>query len=102
MAALPTAAEILNRFYEAETAYMSAPPHLRDFANGMGLHLSPTLQLHQSPDLPYSQSLFKGHAGFQKWSEEMAALFDSLEVCEPKVFEREGESEVVVGGNRVI
>ena len=94
--ALPTAAEILNRFYAAETTYMSAPPSERDFAGGMGQHLSQELTLLQSPDLPYSKSLYKGHAGFQQWSEEMAGLFDSLVVHEPKVFERDGDDEVVV------
>lgn len=96
MTSLPTAADILNRFYEAETIYMAAPEHERDFDSGMGLTLSTDLQLHQSPDLPYTQTLYQGHAGFQKWSEEMAALFDSLVVSDPKVFEREGDDEVVV------
>ncbi|KAK3678663.1 hypothetical protein LTR37_021463, partial [Vermiconidia calcicola] len=94
--AFPTAAAILDRFYAAETTYMAAPPSERDFAGGMGQHLSLDLTLLQSPDLPYSQPLYKGHSGFQQWSEEMAGLFDSLVVHEPKVFEREGDDEVVV------
>ena len=93
---LPTAAEILARFYEAETIYMAAPPDQRDFASGMGRTLSPDLELYQSPDLMFSSSEYHGHEGFQKWSEEMAGFFSSLVVAEPKVYEREGANEVVV------
>ncbi len=96
MASLPTAAEILKRFYDAESVYMAAPSGERDFAGGMGKVLSPKVEIHQSPDLPYSQSLYEGHEGFIKWSEEMAGFFDKLEVTDPQVFEREGADEVVV------
>ena len=93
---LPTAAEILDRFYKAETIYMAAPPEKRDFASGMGATLSKDLILYQSPDLPYSESVYHGHDGFQKWSSEMASLFSKLVVAEPKVYEREGADEVIV------
>ena len=91
----PTAAQILARFYEAETIYMAASPSERDFAGGMGKTLSPSLDLYQSPDLPWG-GVYKGHEGFQQWSETMASYFSSLVVAEPKVFESEGGSEVVV------
>ena len=93
---LPTPAEILAQFYEAETKYMAASPEDRDFASGMGRVLSPNLRLYQSPDLPYSQSEYHGHEGFQVWSEEMANLFSGLVVSDPNVFELEGSDEVVV------
>ncbi|KAK5163134.1 uncharacterized protein LTR77_010918 [Saxophila tyrrhenica] len=96
MASSPTATEILARFYEAESIYLAAPPHERDFANGMATVLSPDFELYQSPDLPHSQSLYEGHAGLLNWSEEMAALVDQLKVADPKFFEREGADEVVV------
>lgn len=96
MAGLPTAAEILKKFYDAETVYMAAAPADRDFAGGMGKVLSPKVEIHQSPDLPYSQSLYEGHEGFIKWGEEMAGFFDKLEVTDPKIFEREGADDVVV------
>jgi ketosteroid isomerase-like protein len=94
----PTPAEILDCFYKEETKYMAAPPDQRDFAGGMGTVLSPNVKIFQSPDLPYSQSIYEGHDGFQKWGEEMAALFDSLVVSNPRVFEGAGAeaSEVVV------
>jgi hypothetical protein len=88
MASLPTPAEILNRFYTAESIYMAAPPEKRDFAGGMGKTLAQDFKLYQSPDLPYSQNEYNGHEGFQVWSSEMASLFDSLEVTDPQVFEQ--------------
>lgn len=95
-ATLPTPAEILNKFYKAETAYMAVQPEERDFASGMGVTLSPDVIIYQSPDLPYSQSEYHGHEGFQKWGTEMAGLFSKLVVAEPKVYEREGADEVLV------
>ena len=93
--ALPTAADILKRFYDAETVYMSQKPEQRDFASTWGQTISPDVQLHQSPDLPYG-GVYHGHDGFLKWSEQMSSYFSSLDVVEPKVFEREGADEVVV------
>ena len=95
MASRPTPAEILNRFYEAETLYMASAPSERDFSNTMGVHVSPDIHLFQSPDLPWGGD-YQGHAGFQKWSEAMGSYFSSLEVLEPKVFEKDGADEVVV------
>lgn len=92
---LPTAADILNRFYEEEAIYMSLPPAQRDFASTWGRTMSPDMELHQSPDLPYGGT-YHGHSGFQKWSDEMSSYFSSLEVMEPRVFEREGADEVIV------
>ena len=94
--ALPTAAEILARFYQAETIYMAAPPEERDFASGMGRTLSPDLRLYQSPDLMFSSSEYHGHEGFQKWSKEMAGFFSHLVVADPQVFEKDGANDVVV------
>jgi uncharacterized protein len=61
MADLPTAKEILDRFYAAERVYMSAPPAEADFS-GMGATLSPQIKLYQSPDLPYGGE-YEGHEG---------------------------------------
>lgn len=93
--ALPTAADILDRFYKAETVYMSLPAEQRDFQSTMGLTISPDIELYQSPDLPYG-GVYHGHDGFLEWSEAMSSYFSELEVLEPKVFEREGADEVVV------
>ncbi|KAK4636849.1 uncharacterized protein CLAFUR5_00822 [Fulvia fulva] len=91
---LPTPAEILQRFYDAETIYMVALPQKRDFS-GMAATLSPDMKLVQSPDLLWS-GIFHGHAGFQKWSETMASYFNGLEVTDAQVFEKSGSDSVVI------
>lgn len=88
---LPTAGQILDRFYAAERIYMSAPTDTRDFS-GMAATLSPSMKLYQSPDLPYGGE-YDGHKGFMRWSEELASRFDKVDVAEPKVL---GGGDVVV------
>lgn len=90
----PTAVEILNRFYATERIYMSAPPDKRDFT-GMAATLSPTMTLHQSPDLPYGGT-YSGHEGFLNWSQEMAERFDVVDVQNPRVLEGGGDEVVVL------
>lgn len=92
---LPTPAEILAKFYAAETEYMASPPEKRDFDSGMGAVLSPNFVGYQSPDLPWGGE-WHGREGFQRWSETMASYWEHLEVKEPKVYEREGADSVVV------
>ncbi|USW56494.1 Putative NTF2-like domain superfamily protein [Septoria linicola] len=92
---LPTAAEILQRFYDAETIYMAAAPKDRDFANGMGKHLCKDMKLVQSPDLPYGGT-YEGHVGFQQWTEAMASYFDRLDVTDPQLFEQSGSDTIIV------
>ncbi|CAK3898328.1 Hypothetical predicted protein [Lecanosticta acicola] len=91
---LPTPAEILQKFYAAETVYMASAPSERDFA-GMASTLAPDLELHQSPDLPWGGE-FKGHSGFLKWSETMASYFNRLEVTDPQIFEQKDSDAVLV------
>lgn len=89
---LPTAAEILDRFYAAETIYMAASPSERDFS-GMAATLAKDMKLYQTPDLPWG-GVYEGHSGFLQWSEKMASRFDVLEVADPQVFE--GKDGVMV------
>ena len=95
MASLPTPAEILNRFYEAETEYMLTPPEQRNFSTGWGRTISSSMVLHQSADLPYGGE-YHGHEGFLKWTEEMSSRFSTLDVKDPQVFEKEGSDQVMV------
>ncbi|KAL9067324.1 MAG: hypothetical protein Q9157_006837 [Trypethelium eluteriae] len=78
---LPTAADILNRFYEAERIYMSAPLTEGDFS-GMAATLASDVKLIHSP-------------GFRKWAEEMSRYFDIVDVQNPQVLEN-GDLVVVV------
>ncbi|KAM0715169.1 hypothetical protein Q7P37_009634 [Cladosporium fusiforme] len=96
---LPTALQILNTFYAAETVYMSSPPSTRSPTDMLSV-ISPDIKLHQSPDLPWGGE-YSGHEGFLAWGEAMGKYFANLEVLEPKVFEEEGAgggdgNEVVV------
>lgn len=89
---LPTAADILNRFYEAERIYMTQPLSTRDFS-GMAACLSPEVKLHQSPDLPYG-GVYHGREGWLACFKAMGEAYSALDVVEPRVLE--GEDEVVV------
>lgn len=91
---LPTPKEILDRFYAAESIFMAAPDTTRD-PTDMLATLSPKIQVHQSPDLPWGGE-YVGHEGFAAWGERMTSYFSSLEVLEPKVFERAEGDEVMV------
>ena len=89
---LPTAAEILDRFYTGERTYMLQPLSERDFSL-MGKHLAEDVKLHQSADLPYG-GVYEGHEGWQRCFAEMGKYYSALDVVDPKVFE--GEAGVVV------
>lgn len=92
---LPTPKQILDRFYAAEAIFMAHPdPSTRDPAPMLAT-LSPALVVHQSPDLPWGGE-YVGHEGFARWGAIMTSFFSSLEVLEPRVFEREGGDEVMV------
>ena len=62
---LPTAAEILSRFYDAERIYMSAPPNEADFS-GIAATMAPSVKLYQSPDLPYGGE-YEGPEGREEY-----------------------------------
>jgi hypothetical protein len=89
---LPTAKEILNRFYDAERIYMSAPPSEAD-SSGLAATLAPDVKLIQSPDLPYG-GVFEGVEGFLNWARQMNELFSGVDVQDPEILE--GENKAVV------
>jgi hypothetical protein len=93
---LPTAADILDRFYSAERIYMSTPPSERD-SSGMAATLSQDMKLYQSPDLPFG-GVYEGINQFLQWGEAMAERFDVVDVMGPRVFQEKDGS----GGNEVV
>lgn len=96
MATQLTATEILDRFYATEAVFGSSPPKTRnETLHAMLATLSPSIRVVQSPDLPYGGT-YDGHAGFSKWSEEMSARFDRLDVTDRRVLTGEADNEVVV------
>jgi hypothetical protein len=89
---LPTAKEILERFYNAERIYMAAPPGEAD-SSILAPTLAPDVKLIQSPDLPYGGT-FEGVDGFLEWARQMNELFSGVDVQDPEVLE--GENKAVV------
>ncbi|KAJ5498453.1 hypothetical protein LT330_004323 [Penicillium expansum] len=92
-----TARAILDAFYEAERAYMSAAPEARDFS-GIAATLAPDVRLEQTSALPYA-GVYIGPKGFQDWSTRMGDYFDIVDVQNPEIFERSGSDRVVVLSN---
>ena len=78
--------DVIERFYEAEAAYMNAggADAGASFA-AMAATLDPYVVLHQSPDLPWGGE-FRGHAGYEDWAQQMSRAFDRLEVADTRVF----------------
>lgn len=91
---LPTPKQILDRFYAAEAIFMAAADSSRDPTDMLST-LSPNLKIYQSPDLPWGGE-WVGHEGFVAWGAAMTSYFSSLEVLEPRVFERAEGDEVMV------
>jgi hypothetical protein len=89
---LPTAKEILQRFYDAERIYMSASPSTAD-SSILAATLSPNVKLIQSPDLPYGGT-FEGVEGFLDWAKQMSELFSGVDVQDPEILE--GDNKAVV------
>ncbi|KAJ0420235.1 hypothetical protein BJY00DRAFT_313171 [Aspergillus carlsbadensis] len=92
-----TPRSILETFYAAERIYMSAPPSTRDFSP-LAATVSPTFHLEQTSALPYAGT-YTGPEGFQDWATRMADYFDTVDVQDPEIFEREGSNKVVVLSN---
>ena len=72
----------LNRFYEAETAYLLAAEP--DFS-GIAATLDPECVIYQPASLPYGGE-WRGHAGFEAWMKAFASHWASLEARDPEFF----------------
>lgn len=94
-ATAPTPIDVINRFYDAENAYMNAGGERggADFA-AMAATLDPAVVLHQTPDLPWGGE-FQGHAGYENWARQMSDAFDRLEVHDTR-FLTEGDTVVIL------
>src|ERR1700761_8484012 len=82
---MPTAREILERFYNAERAYMASPPDQADFSD-MQATLSPDVKLYQSPDLIYG-GVYEGYSGFLEWSKKMSSYWDKVDPTVSNILE---------------
>ena len=67
---------VIQRFYEAEAAYLI--PRGGDF-EALAATLDPDCVLHQPASLPYGGE-WRGPAGFERWLKAFGAQWSSLEV----------------------
>ncbi len=72
----------LQRFYDAETAYILSPS--KDFSV-IAAVLHPNCLILQPDSLPYG-GRWEGHAGFEAWMQAFDQVWSSLEVTEPRFF----------------
>ena len=87
----PTPKQVLARFFEAERRYMQAGGSFDEFA----ATLADDVVLHQSPDLPWGGE-YVGPRRYEEWARAMSAVFDQVDLREPRFFEQ-GDTVVVVG-----
>ena len=83
--------QVLERFFEAERRYMQAGGNFDE----LRATLADDVVLHQSPDLPWGGE-YVGPERYEEWARAMSAVFDQVDMREPKFFEQ-GETVVIVG-----
>ena len=86
-----TPRQVLARFFEAERRYMQVGGSFEEFAGT----LADDVVLHQSPDLPWGGE-YVGPRRYEEWARAMSAVFDQVDMREPRFFEQ-GDTVVVVG-----
>ena len=81
------AREVLERFFDAERAYMAAggPKDGGDF-DALRSTLAPEAVMHQAANLPYGGE-WRGHEGFERFFTAMSNAWSALEVFDVEYFE---------------
>ena len=81
------AREVLERFFDAERAYMAAggPGGGGDF-DAFRSTLAPQAVMHQAANLPYGGE-WRGHEGVERFFAAMSSAWSALEVSEIEYFE---------------
>ncbi len=74
--------ETLNRFYEAESAYLGAGGG--DFSE-VAATLDPDCVIFQPASLPYGGE-WRGHSGFEAWMKAFAEQWSSLQVKDSELY----------------
>ena len=83
--------QVLERFFEAERLYMQEGGSFEEFQ----AILADDVILHQSPDLPWGGE-FVGPRRYEEWARAMSAVFDRVDMRDPKFFEQ-NDTVVIVG-----
>jgi len=86
--------DVLERFYEAEVAYMQAGGPGNASFDGLAATLDPDVVMHQAEGLPYSGD-WRGHKGIEQFFGAMAEAYDRFDVRDPRFFP-EGDTVVVL------
>ena len=86
-----TPRQALERFFEAERRYMQEGGSFAQFA----ATLADDVVLHQSPDLPWG-GVYVGPKRYEEWARAMSAVFDQVDMRDPRFFEQD-DTVVIVG-----
>ncbi|MEV5748047.1 nuclear transport factor 2 family protein [Actinoallomurus sp. NPDC052308] len=90
---------VLDEFFAAEAAYISAGgPGVADFG-GMAAHLDPDVVMHQAPTLPYG-GVWRGHDGMERFMAAMSRAWRSLEFLERRQW-TDGDTVIVSNHGRL-
>ncbi|GAB3987581.1 nuclear transport factor 2 family protein [Actinoallomurus acanthiterrae] len=90
---------VLDAFFAAEAAYITAGgPGVADFG-GMAAHLAPGVVMHQAPTLPYG-GVWRGHDGIERFMAAMSEAWRSLEFLERRQWV-DGDTVIVSNHGRL-
>jgi uncharacterized protein len=91
--AYSTPREVLDKFYESERIYTSAPADERDFTI-IAATLSDDFRMEQSRALPWA-GLYRGPQQFKDWLDKVAQWV-VIDVQNPEIFDSKDADRVVV------
>ncbi|MEV4256008.1 nuclear transport factor 2 family protein [Spirillospora sp. NPDC049652] len=95
----PDAWSVMQKFYEAEAAYVAAGGYGKADFGDVAAYLDPDVVLYQAPGMPFSGTgEWRGHEGMERF---MAAFGDTWESMEFLGQEHWGDAGTVVVSNRV-
>lgn len=90
---------VMQKFYEAEAAYVAAGGHGKADYSAVAAYLDPDVVLHQAPGLPFTGTgTWRGHDGMERFLATFSEVWDSLEFLDQAHW---GDAETVVVHNRV-
>ncbi|XVQ15705.1 nuclear transport factor 2 family protein [Spirillospora sp. CA-255316] len=90
---------MIQRFYEAEAAYVAAGGYEKASYDQVAAYLDPEMVLHQAPGLPFTGTgTWRGRDGMERFLALFSELWESMEFLDQ---EHWGDDDTVVVRNRV-
>ncbi|MGI5486423.1 nuclear transport factor 2 family protein [Microtetraspora malaysiensis] len=90
---------VMQKFYAAEAAYVSAGGFGKASYDHVAAYLDPEVVLHQAPGLPFTGTgTWRGHDGMERFLALFSEVWESMEFLEQ---EHWGDENTVVVRNRV-